>query len=112
VNVNKALRPLRIHSGTIQTSGVHHPQFLVVEDALAFCDLPAITTRINKRTRAIFIINPPLSDTVNDNAACKVFLRAAARQVRVIVDKAYQGSAQCRKHQSAWLAGHDTLVHH
>jgi len=53
-------------------------------------DLPAITARINKRTRAIFLINPHNpSGTVNDNAAFKAFLREAARQALVIVDEAY-----------------------
>lgn len=53
-------------------------------------DLPAFTTRLNERTRAVFIVNPHNpSGTVNDNDELRSFVRAAARRTLVIIDEAY-----------------------
>jgi histidinol-phosphate aminotransferase len=53
-------------------------------------DLPALATKVNKKTRALFLINPHNpSGTVNDDAAFKSFLRQASQSAPVIVDEAY-----------------------
>jgi histidinol-phosphate aminotransferase len=53
-------------------------------------DLPALSARINKRTRAIYLINPHNpTGTLNDDKPFKQFLREVSQQAPVIVDEAY-----------------------
>jgi histidinol-phosphate aminotransferase len=53
-------------------------------------DLPALSARVNKRTRAIYLVNPHNpSGTVNDDKEFKRFLRKNSQNAVVIVDEAY-----------------------
>lgn len=53
-------------------------------------DLPAIASKINSKTQAIFIVNPHNpSGTVSDNKAFHDFLSTASKHALVIVDEAY-----------------------
>jgi histidinol-phosphate aminotransferase len=53
-------------------------------------DLPAITAKVNQRTRAVFLVNPHNpTGIVGDAEQLKNFARAVSRQALVIVDEAY-----------------------
>jgi histidinol-phosphate aminotransferase len=53
-------------------------------------DLTALKSKINARTRAIYLINPHNpTGTINDDQQFKNFLRESGRQAVVIVDEAY-----------------------
>lgn len=53
-------------------------------------DLPAIASKINTKTQAIFLVNPHNpSGTVSDNVTFHDFLSSASKRVLVIVDEAY-----------------------
>src|SRR6202000_2107103 len=53
-------------------------------------DLTALKSKINARTRAIYLINPHNpTGTINDHQQFKNFLRESGRQAVVIVDEAY-----------------------
>jgi histidinol-phosphate aminotransferase len=53
-------------------------------------DLPALTARVNTKTRALYLINPHNpTGTVSDDAAFKRFLREVSQRAPVIVDEAY-----------------------
>lgn len=53
-------------------------------------DLPAITAKLNARTRAVFLINPHNpSGTVNPGPEFLEFVRKTSQQALVIVDEAY-----------------------
>jgi histidinol-phosphate aminotransferase len=53
-------------------------------------DLPALTSRINGKTRALYLINPHNpTGTVSEDLAFKQFLRQASQRAPVIVDEAY-----------------------
>jgi histidinol-phosphate aminotransferase len=53
-------------------------------------DLPAIAARVNRQTRALYLINPHNpTGTVTDNVAFKQFLREVSQRAPVIVDEAY-----------------------
>ena len=53
-------------------------------------DLPLIASRINQRTRAVFLVNPHNpTGTVNDALDLKRFVGAASTRALVIVDEAY-----------------------
>ena len=53
-------------------------------------DLTTLRSKINARTRAIYLINPHNpTGTINDDQEFKSFLRESGRQAVVIVDEAY-----------------------
>jgi histidinol-phosphate aminotransferase len=53
-------------------------------------DLPALSGKVNQRTRAIYLVNPHNpAGTVNDAAEFKRFLRKNSQNAVVIVDEAY-----------------------
>jgi histidinol-phosphate aminotransferase len=53
-------------------------------------DLPAITAKVNQRTRAIFLVNPHNpTGIVSDANQLKTFARETSRRTLVIVDEAY-----------------------
>jgi len=53
-------------------------------------DLPAIASRVNQRTRAMFLVNPHNpTGTVSDALELKRFVRALSNRALVIVDEAY-----------------------
>src|ERR1700733_13892279 len=53
-------------------------------------DLPALAARVNRQTRAVYLINPHNpTGTVSDNAAFKQFLHQVSLRAPVIVDEAY-----------------------
>jgi histidinol-phosphate aminotransferase len=53
-------------------------------------DLPALSARVNQRTRAIYLVNPHNpTGTVNDAEEFKRFLRKNSRDAVAIVDEAY-----------------------
>src|SRR5580704_13891184 len=53
-------------------------------------DLPAITAKVNQRTRAVFLVNPHNpTGIVGDAEQLKTFARTVSRQALVIVDEAY-----------------------
>ncbi len=53
-------------------------------------DLDAIASRVNSKTRAIYLINPHNpTGTVSDDEAFKSFLRSVSERAPVIVDEAY-----------------------
>jgi histidinol-phosphate aminotransferase len=53
-------------------------------------DLATLKSKINARTRAIYLINPHNpTGTINDDQEFKSFLRESGRQAVVIVDEAY-----------------------
>jgi len=53
-------------------------------------DLPALTGKVNQRTRAIYLVNPHNpTGTVNDAEEFKRFLRKNSQNAIVIVDEAY-----------------------
>jgi histidinol-phosphate aminotransferase len=53
-------------------------------------DLPAITAKVNKRTRAVFLVNPHNPTGIaGDTEQLKHFARTVSRQALVIVDEAY-----------------------
>jgi histidinol-phosphate aminotransferase len=53
-------------------------------------DLPALTAKINKRTCAIYLVNPHNpTGTVNESQEFKSFLRESSQHAVVIVDEAY-----------------------
>ena len=53
-------------------------------------DLPALLSRINAKTRALYLVNPHNpTGTVNDDTAFKNFLTQASRHAVAIVDEAY-----------------------
>jgi histidinol-phosphate aminotransferase len=53
-------------------------------------DLDALASKVNAKTRALYLINPHNpTGTVSDDTAFKHFLRETSRQVPVIVDEAY-----------------------
>ncbi|MEO8779581.1 MAG: histidinol-phosphate transaminase [Rhodanobacter sp.] len=72
------------------TSRVGGASVPVPLDASQRNDLPALAAAITAKTRAIYLVNPHNpSDTVNDDAAFKRFLRQASQKALVIVDEAY-----------------------
>src|SRR6202051_4229973 len=53
-------------------------------------DLPAITAKVNQRTRAVFLVNPHNpTGIVADRDQLRAFARTVSRQALVIVDEAY-----------------------
>jgi histidinol-phosphate aminotransferase len=59
-------------------------------DAQYTNDLPALSQKINTKTRALYLINPHNpTGTVNDDVVFKRFLREASQHAPVIVDEAY-----------------------
>ena len=59
-------------------------------DAQYTNDLPALTSKLSSRTRALYLINPHNpTGTVNDDGALKTFLRETSQRAPVIVDEAY-----------------------
>jgi histidinol-phosphate aminotransferase len=53
-------------------------------------DLGALASRVDAKTRAIYLVNPHNpTGTVNDDAAFKSFLREVSARVPIIVDEAY-----------------------
>jgi histidinol-phosphate aminotransferase len=53
-------------------------------------DLPAITAKVNQRTRAVFVVNPHNPTGIaGDTEQLKNFARTVSRQALVIVDEAY-----------------------
>jgi histidinol-phosphate aminotransferase len=53
-------------------------------------DLPALSEKVNQRTRAIYLVNPHNpTGTVNDGEEFKRFLRKNSQNVVAIVDEAY-----------------------
>lgn len=53
-------------------------------------DLPALNAKMNKRTRAIYLVNPHNpTGTVNDDEEFKRFLLKSSQKAVVIVDEAY-----------------------
>jgi histidinol-phosphate aminotransferase len=53
-------------------------------------DLPTLQARINRQTRAVFVVNPHNpSGTVNDTAALRHFAGNVSQRTLVIVDEAY-----------------------
>jgi len=53
-------------------------------------NLAALSARINKRTRAIYLVNPHNpTGTINDNQEFKRFLQESSQHAVVIVDEAY-----------------------
>jgi histidinol-phosphate aminotransferase len=53
-------------------------------------DLPAIASKVNQRTRAVFLVNPHNpTGTVNDAEELKGFVREVSNRTLVIVDEAY-----------------------
>jgi histidinol-phosphate aminotransferase len=53
-------------------------------------DLPAMTAKVNARTRAIYIVNPHNpTGTVSEVGPFKAFIKAMAERTLVIVDEAY-----------------------
>jgi histidinol-phosphate aminotransferase len=53
-------------------------------------DLPALSAKVNKRTRAIYLVNPHNpTGTVNDDKEFKRFLVKSSQSAVVIVDEAY-----------------------
>ena len=53
-------------------------------------DLPALSAKMNKRTRAIYLVNPHNpTGTVNDDEEFKRFLLRSSQKAVVIVDEAY-----------------------
>jgi histidinol-phosphate aminotransferase len=53
-------------------------------------DLPAIAARVNRRTRAVFLVNPHNpTGTVMDPGQLKSFVREASKRALVILDEAY-----------------------
>jgi histidinol-phosphate aminotransferase len=53
-------------------------------------DLPAMTTKVNQRTRAVFLVNPyNPTGIVSDSTQLRNFARETARQASVIVDEVY-----------------------
>jgi histidinol-phosphate aminotransferase len=53
-------------------------------------DLPAITAKVNQRTRAVFLVNPHNPTGIaGDAEQLKNFARTVSRQALVIVDEAY-----------------------
>jgi histidinol-phosphate aminotransferase len=53
-------------------------------------DLPAIASKVNQRTRAVFLVNPHNpTGTVNDAQELKRFFRKLSNRTLVIVDEAY-----------------------
>jgi histidinol-phosphate aminotransferase len=59
-------------------------------DAQMQNDLPAISGKLNQRTRAVFLVNPHNpTGIVSDPIQLKNFAREASRRVLVIVDEAY-----------------------
>src|ERR1700692_4669234 len=53
-------------------------------------DLPAITAKVNQRTRAVFLVNPHNPTGIaGDTEQLKTFARTVSRQALVIVDEAY-----------------------
>jgi histidinol-phosphate aminotransferase len=59
-------------------------------DAQYTNDLPALSQKINSKTRALYLINPHNpTGTVNEDGVFKHFLRDASQHAPVIVDEAY-----------------------
>lgn len=59
-------------------------------DAKLRNDLTAIESKVNAKTRAVFLVEPHNpSGTVSDNAACKRFIRDVSQRALVVVDEAY-----------------------
>ena len=53
-------------------------------------DLLALKSKVNKKTRAIYLINPHNpTGTINDDEALKSFLRETSQSAVVVVDEAY-----------------------
>jgi histidinol-phosphate aminotransferase len=53
-------------------------------------DLDALSSRVDARTRAVYLVNPHNpTGTVNDDVAFKTFLREVSRRTPIIVDEAY-----------------------
>ena len=53
-------------------------------------DLPAIASRVNRRTRAVYLVNPHNpTGTVNDAEELARFVRDVSDRTLVIVDEAY-----------------------
>jgi histidinol-phosphate aminotransferase len=53
-------------------------------------DLPALAAKVNRKTRALYLINPHNpTGTLSDNVAFKQFLHGVSQQAPVIVDEAY-----------------------
>jgi histidinol-phosphate aminotransferase len=53
-------------------------------------DLPAIAARVNRRTRAVFLVNPNNpTGLISDSKRLRNFVREVSRQALVIVDESY-----------------------
>jgi histidinol-phosphate aminotransferase len=53
-------------------------------------DLPALSSKVNARTRPIYLINPHIpTGTVTSDVECKRLLRASSGRAVIIVDEAY-----------------------
>ena len=53
-------------------------------------DLVALRSKVNPKTRAIYLVNPHNpTGTINDDEAFKSFLRETSRSAVVVVDEAY-----------------------
>jgi histidinol-phosphate aminotransferase len=70
-------------------------------------DLPALSAKVNKRTRAIYLVNPHNpSGTVNDDEEFKRFLLKNSQNAVVIVDEAYlEYTADFRSRSGVSLIG-------
>jgi histidinol-phosphate aminotransferase len=77
-------------------------------------DLPALTAKVNRKTRALYLINPHNpTGTVSDDSAFKQFLRETSQHAPVIVDEAYleyTGDFQDRSAVSLVREGANVLV--
>jgi histidinol-phosphate aminotransferase len=77
-------------------------------------DLPALTARINSRTRSLYIVNPHNpSGTVSDVQRLKTFVQEVSQRVPVIVDEAYlelTDSFTARTLTPLVAEGHDVVV--
>jgi histidinol-phosphate aminotransferase len=64
-------------------------------------DLHAIASKVNQRTRAVFLVNPHNpTGTVNDAEELKRFVRAISDRALVIVDEAYLEFADSYAHRT------------
>jgi histidinol-phosphate aminotransferase len=53
-------------------------------------DLPSLAGKVNRKTRALYLINPHNpTGTISEDAAFKRFLREVSQQAPIIVDEAY-----------------------
>jgi histidinol-phosphate aminotransferase len=77
-------------------------------------NLPAITAKVNARTRAVFLVNPHNpTGIVSDTDELKSFARTISRQALCIVDEAYlefAGHPAQRTLADLVCAGHNVIV--